>query len=187
MYTISDLKVGTVINHDGAPYQIMKAEHSKQARSAAVLRVKMRNLATGQVLDKTFQQSDSVEPADMEKKEANFQYSDDSGFIFMDNETYDQFTLDHEAVGGYKNYIKEGEDITVDYFDGKPIGISLPVKVELKVVESPPGIKGDSASNVTKKVKLETGYEVPVPLFVKEGDKIRVNTDTGEYVERVAE
>lgn len=187
MYTISDLKVGTVISYEGAPYQITKAEHSKQARSAAVLRTKMRNLATGQVLDKTFQQSDQLEPADMDKKKVNFLYSDENEFTFMDNETFEQFALPADAVGDSSNYIKEGEDVTVNYFDGKPIGLDIPIKVVLTVVEAPPGIKGDSASNVTKIVKTETGYELPVPLFVNEGDKVRINTDTGEYVERATE
>lgn len=183
---MTDLKVGTIITHEGAPYQIIRAEHSKQARSAAVLRAKMKNLITGQVLDKTYQSSDSMEAAELENKKANYQYRDEEGLTFMDNDTYDQFILDNEAAGENVHYIKEGEDVNVMYYEGKPVSIALPPKVVLEVTESPPGIKGDSASNVTKKVKLETGYEVSVPLFINKGDKVKVNTETGDYVERVA-
>ena len=162
-----------------------RTEHSKQARSAAVLRVKMKNLIGGQVLDNTFQQSDTIEEADLERKKANYQYNDGENFTFMDNETYDQFELTAQSVGDVANYIKEGQDVDILFFEGKPVSISVPAKVELMVTEAPPGIKGDTAGNVTKKVTLETGYEVAVPLFINEGQKIRVNTDTGLYVERV--
>lgn len=187
MYSLSDLKVGVTITHDGAPYQITRAEHSKQARSAAVLRVKMKNLITGQVLEQTYSGSDSIQEADLEQKSANFQYADEKELTFMDNETYDQFGLSLEASGDAVNYVKAGDDCRVMYFEGKPVALSLPPKVELKVTEAPPGIKGDSAANVTKKVTLETGYEVSVPLFINQGETIRINTDTGEYVERVKE
>lgn len=181
---MSDLKVGTVITYDGAPYQIVRAEHSKQARSAAVLRTKMKNLITGQMLDRTFQGGDTVEEADLERRKVNILYKDDSGFTFMDNENYEQFTLTEETLGDSKWYIKEGEDVEVMFYEGKPVTVALPPKVSLSVVEAPPGVKGDSASNVTKKVKVETGYEVSVPLFINEGDVIRINTDSGDYVER---
>lgn len=184
MYSMSDLKVGTTITHEGAPYQIIRAEHSKQARSAAVLRTKMRHVITGQVLEKTFQSGDTLQPADLERAKANYLYKDDEGLTFMNNQTFDQFLLPHSAVGEVANYVKEGEDVDVLYFEGKPVSVAVPAKVTLTVVESPPGVKGDSASNVTKKVKLETGHEVSVPLFVNQGDKIRINTSTGEYVER---
>jgi elongation factor P len=184
MLSISDLKVGTTITYNGAPYQMLKAEHSKTARSAAVLRAKLKNLITGQVLEQTFQPSDQFEPADLSRKPANYQYEDESGYVFMDNETYDQFTLSKEAVGDNANYFKEGDDVTVMSFEGKPMSVEMPAKVDLLVVESPPGIKGDTAGNATKKVKLESGYEVSVPLFINQGDKIRVNTVSGEYVER---
>lgn len=184
MYSMTDLKLGTTITHDGAPYVIVKAEHSKQARSAAVLRAKMKNLITGQMLDMTFQQSDSIEEANLERKKANYQYRDGEEFMFMDNDTYEQFALSTDAVGDRANYIKEGEDVTVMYYEEKPVTVEVPPKVVLEVTQAPPGIKGDSASNVTKKVTVETGYELNVPLFINEGEKIRVNTETGAYVER---
>ncbi len=187
MLSISNIKVGTAISMNGEPYVVTKTEHSKQARSAAVLRVKLKNLIGGQVLDHTFQQSDKVEEADLERRTANYQYKEDDRFIFMDNETFDQFDLDSAAVGDSAAYIKEGEDVDVLFYEGKPVSISVPPKVDLLVTQAPPGIKGDSASNVTKKVTLETGYDVAVPLFINKGEKIRINTETGQYVERVNE
>lgn len=184
MLSISDLKVGRAITWEGAPYVITRSEHSKTARSAAVLRIKMKNLINGQVLEHTFQQSDVVPEADLATKPANYQYRDGDEFYFMDNDTFDQFTLSADAVGNIANFIKEGEDIKVMYYEGKPVAITVPPKVVLEVTQAPPGVKGDSASNVTKKVTLETGYEVAVPMFINAGEKIRVNTDTGEYVER---
>lgn len=181
---MNDLKVGVVMTYNGAPYQVIRSEHSKQARSAAVLRAKLKNLITGQVLDKTFQQGDSILPADLGKIVANFLYRDAEGFHFMDNKTFDQFVLSDVVVGAAANYIIDGEDVQLVTFEGKPVAVSLSPKVVLTVVEAPPGVKGDSASNVTKKVKCNTGYELSVPLFVNEGENIRINTETGAYVER---
>ncbi len=181
---MSDIKVGTTISHQGAPYVVVRADHSKQARSAAVLRAKLKNLITGQVLDLTFQGGDSIEPADLARKKASYQYADENEFYFMDTDTFDQFGIPKDAVGDASNYIKEGEDVDVMYYEGKAVSVSVPPKVDLTVTDSPPGIKGDSASNVTKKVTVETGYELNVPLFIKQGEKIRINTDTGDYVER---
>lgn len=185
MLSMSDIKVGTVMTYQGAPFQVVKAEHSKQARSAAVLRVKMKNLISGAMLEQTFQGGDAVEEADLVRKPANYQYREGEEYIFMDNDTYDQFTLSGSAVGETANYIKEGEDVQVMYYEGKPVSVDVPPKVALMVTEAPPGVRGDSAGNVTKTVKLETGYEVNVPMFINEGEKIRINTETGEYVERV--
>jgi elongation factor P len=112
-------------------------------------------------------------------------YREGNAFNFMDNVSYEQFAFDLEQIGDISNYVREGEDLDVMIYNDKPVSVSLPPKVELKVVEAPPGVKGDSASNATKRIKLETGYEISVPLFIKEGEVIRINTETGEYVERV--
>jgi elongation factor P len=112
-------------------------------------------------------------------------YRESDNFNFMDNSSYEQFTFEKEQIGEISHFVKEGEDVEVMNFNDKPVTIKIPPKVELKVVEAPPGVKGDTASNATKRVKLETGYEVTVPLFIKEGEVVRINTETGEYVERV--
>ncbi|MDP3970745.1 MAG: elongation factor P [bacterium] len=182
---MSDIKMGKVVDMDGAPFQVMNTDHLQMGRGSAVLRTKLRNLIDGSVREHTFKSGDKIEEADLSRMRASFLYREDDQFHFMNNENYEQFAFDLEQIGEISNFVKEGEDVDVMSFNGNPVTITIPTKVELKVVESPPGIKGDSAANVTKRVKLETGYEIPVPLFVKQDDIIRVNTETGEYVERV--
>ena len=138
----------------------------------------------GSVLDKTFQGNDKAEEADTEKKKANFMYADENNANFMDNESYEQFTIGLEGIGDKIKFLKDGVDVDVLYFESDPVAIDLPIKMEFKVTSAPPGVKGNSAGNVTKKVVIETGIEISVPLFINEGDTIRINTDTGEYAER---
>lgn len=184
MLSLNEIKVGKIIEVNNAPYIVTKTNHHKVARGGAVLKVKLRNLIDASVLDKTFQGNDKAEEANTEKKMANFMYLDDNNANFMDNESFDQFTIGLEAIGDKTKFFKEGTDVDVLYFDSQPVAIDLPIKMDFKVVEAPPGVKGNSAGNVTKKVKIETGAEISVPLFINEGDKIRINTETGEYAER---
>ncbi len=185
MLSFNEIKLGSALNIDGQPYLVVKTDHLKMGRGGAVLRTKMRNLINGAVLERTFKPSDQMIEADLEQRRANFLYREGAVFNFMDNESYEQFTIDQESVGPMANYVKDGEDVDVLYFNQKPVSISLPPKVSLKVVQAPPGVKGDSATNATKRVTLETGYEIDVPLFIKEGEMLRINTATGQYVERV--
>ncbi len=184
MLSISDIKTGKIIKEAGEPYLVVKTDHHKMGRGGAVLKVKLKNLITGNMLDKTFQGNDKAEPAETETKKANFMYRDENDAHFMDNETYEQFSLPLDQVADKLKFLKDGTDVDVLYFDGKPVALELPVKINLKVVSAPPGLKGNSAGNVTKVVELETGAEISVPMFINEGDEIRVNTETGEYVER---
>ncbi len=179
MLSFNQIKLGTVLDINGQPFQVIKAEHSKTARSGAVLRAKLKNLIDGSVLENTYKQSDSVAQADLGRSKANFMYREGDQFHFMDNETYEQFALDLETVGDISRYVVE-----IMSFNQKPVSLSLPPKVTLKVTQAPPGIKGDTAGNATKRVTVETGYQVDVPLFIKEGEDIRINTDTGSYSER---
>lgn len=185
MLQMSDIKLGKVLDFDGAPFQVISTDHLQMGRGSAVLRTKLRNLITGAVREHTFKGGDKVEEADLARAQANFMYQEGDQYHFMDNVSFEQFTLDQEAVGEISRFVKEGEDVDILSFNGKPVTISLPPKVDLQVVEAPPGVKGDSAANATKRVKLETGYELAVPLFIKQDEMIRVNTETGEYVERV--
>ncbi len=185
MLSINEIKIAKVIIINNEPYVITKTDHHKMGRGGAVLKVKLKNLISGSVLERTFQGNDKAEEADTSKKKANFMYLDDNYANFMDNETYEQFTISTETIGDKQKYLRDGTDVDVLYFDGKAVAIDLPVKMEFKVTSAPPGVKGNSAGNVTKKVKLETGFEIAVPLFINEGDVIRINTDTGEYAERV--
>lgn len=182
--SLKELRVGLAIDIDNQPYQILWADFMRTAQRKPVMRTKLRNLITGQVLELTFKPGDKVEEANLERRTANFMYRQGDEFQFMDNETFEQFAFSKEQVGEISNFVKENTDVDVMLFNEKPVTISLPPKVVLVVTEAAPGVKGDSATNATKRVKVETGYEVAVPLFIKEGEKIRINTETGEYVER---
>ena len=185
MLTMNDVRLGKVLDINGAPYQVIWADFMRTAQRKPVKRTKLRNLITGQILEKSFKPGDKIDEANLGRGVANFMYREGNTFHFMDNASYEQFGFELEQIGEISNFVREGDDLDVLNFNDKPVAVSLPPKVDLKVVEAPPGVKGDSASNATKRVKMETGYELNVPLFIKEGEMIRVNTETGEYVERV--
>ncbi len=176
--------MGRVIKLNGEPYIIIKTDHHKMGRGGAVLKIKCRNLINGNVLERTYQGTEKAEEAETETKKANFMYKDKEQAYFMDNASYEQFDLPLEEIGDAAMFLKDGTDVDVLYFEGKPVSVSLPIKMDLKVVSAPPGVKGNSAGNVNKQVELETGAKINVPMFINEGDVIRINTDSGEYVER---
>lgn len=185
MLNLNKIKTGKVIQVNNEPYLVTKTDHHKMGRGGAVLKIKLKNLINGSVLDKTFQGSERCEEANTETKKANFMYSDEQNANFIDNETYEQFTIPLEQIGNKQKFLKQGTDIDVLYFKDKPVAIDLPIKMEFKVISAPPGVRGNSASNVTKQIELETSTKINAPLFVNEGDVIRINTETGEYVERI--
>lgn len=184
MLSINEIKVGKIIVINNEPFSVTKTDHHKAGRGGAVLKVKMKNLISGNMLDRTFQGNDKAEEADTERKKANYMYKDETVAFFMDNASYEQFEIPLEQIGDKIMFLKEGIDVDVFYFQGKPVGVELPIKVVLKVTMAPPGVKGNSAGNVTKQVELETGATISAPMFINEGDMIRINTDTGEYSER---
>lgn len=171
--------------YNGAPYQVIYREHSKLGRGGAILRSKIKNLLTGAIIDITFKGNEKLEEAEIARSKAQFTYKDASGYNFMDSSSYEQFTLSGEQIGVQSNFLKEGLEVDVLSWNSKAINISLPFKVDLEVVEAPPAIKGNSAGAVTKTVVLETGAKINAPIFIKAGDKIKINTQTSEYVERV--
>ncbi|MBU4369542.1 elongation factor P [Patescibacteria group bacterium] len=183
---VNDLKkTGIVIALNNEPYQVIFSQHSKTARGQSFVRTKLKNLATGQVLEKTFNASDKVEEANIEKIKANFLYIEEEKAFFMNNQNYDQFFLPLKPLIDKKKFLREGLEVDILFFNKTPINVDLPKKVDLKVIEAPPSVRGDSATTPTKTVVLETKAKITVPIFVKKDDLIRVNTDTGEYVERV--
>ncbi|MEK9166835.1 MAG: elongation factor P [Patescibacteria group bacterium] len=182
--SITDLKVGVVLNHSNAPYQIISNSFMRTAQRKPVMRTKLKNLMNGNVMEKTFIAGESFEVADVGRKTIQFLYKDSDNAYFMDSENFDQFSFTLESLGDMANYLQDGKEMTALMYEGRPISIQLPPKVELKVVETTPGIKGDRAQSGTKIAIVESGASVNVPLFVNEGDMIRVNTETGEYVER---
>jgi len=185
MLNFNEIKMGRVIKLNGEPYIIIKTDHHKMGRGGAVLKIKCRNLINGTVQERTYQGTEKAEEAETETKKANFMYKDKDQAYFMDNASYEQFDLPLEELGDSALFLKDGTDVDVLYFENKPVSVSLPIKMDLKVVSAPPGVKGNSAGNVNKQVELETGAKINVPMFINENDIIRINTDTGEYVERV--
>ncbi len=179
-------KTGLVIKFNNEPYQIIFSQHSRSARGGAFVRTKLKNLITGQTLEKTFNSSDKIEAADIKKTKANFLYSENDKFFFMNNNTYEQFFLNISSLDNQEKFLKEGEEVEILLFEENPVNIKLPQKVNLKVIESPPNIKGDSATSPSKNVVLETGYSINVPVFISKDDIVRINTETGEYVGRVS-
>lgn len=187
MLSLNEIKTGKIIQVSDQPYLIVKTDHHKMGRGGAVLKTKLKNLIDGSILDKTFQGNDKADEADTETKKANYLYKDENDAHFMDNDNYEQFTISLEQIGNKARFMKDGIDMDILYFAGKPVAVQIPIKLELKVVSAPPGVKGNSAGNVTKQVELETGAKLNVPMFINEGDVIKVNTDTEEYAERVNE
>ncbi len=184
MLNLNEIKTGKRILFNGEPHVVLDYQHSKMGRAGAVLRTKLKNLLTGATVDQTFQGADKVEEAEMGKSKAQYLYQENDGFIFMDLSGYDQFSLSAEVMGDFAQYLVEGVEVTLLTWNDMPINIEIPVKVTLKVIDAPPGIRGDTASGGDKMVTLETGLQITTPLFVKAGDSIIVNTEKGAYVSR---
>jgi elongation factor P len=181
----SQFRNGLKIEIDGEPFVITYFQHVKPGKGGAFVRTKIRNLRTGRVLDKTFRSGEKVGEAEVEDKKMQFLYQDGDQLVFMDQDTYDQIPFSAEQVGDAMKYLKENLDVDVMFWKNNPINIELPAFVEIEVKQCDPGLKGDTASGATKPATLETGAVVQVPLFIKEGERVRVDTRSGEYVERV--
>ncbi|MCX6808500.1 MAG: elongation factor P [Candidatus Berkelbacteria bacterium] len=184
MLSITDLKTGTKFTMDNDPYIVVSYYHSKMGRGCAVVKTKIKNLRTGATIDKTFQGADKVDEADLSKKTVMYLYSDETDAYFMDNESYEQFTLPIEKIGDQREYLIENASVDILYFGSEPLNIELPIKMNFAVISAPPAVKGNTASSVTKKVTLETGAIVDAPVFIKEGDHLIIDTRDGSYVER---
>lgn len=182
--SITDLKVGSVVNIDNAPYQIITNSFMRTAQRKPVMRTKMRNLINGSVMEKTFIAGESFEMADVARKNVQYLYKDPTDAYFMDMDNYEQFSFKLDDLGDMVNFLQEGKEMTALLYNEKPISVQLPPKVVLKVVQTNPGVRGDRAQAGSKPATMDTGAVINVPLFIEEGDMIRVNTETGEYVER---
>jgi len=184
MLTINDLKIGTKIIYNGEPYTVIFSQHSKLGRGGGIMRTKLRNLISGTILEKTFAGAERIEEAELETKKAQYLYNDTINYHFMDSTNFEQFSLSKNQLQEATKFLKEGSEIDIIYFQGKPINISLSIKIAFEVTYTEPGFKGNTASTVTKPATIETGVQVQVPLFIKTGDKIVIDTRIGEYVER---
>lgn len=184
MLGITDLKNNVKIELDGEPYVVAEYQHSKMGRGGAVMKTKLRNLRTGAVVSKTFQGNDKIKPASLDSRVAQFLYGEGDAYTFMDTTTYEQFTVPGKVAGESARFLKEGLEVDLLEFKGQIIAVDLPIKVEYKVTETDPGLKGDTVSGGSKPAVLESGAKITVPLFVQTGDRVRVDTRTGNYLER---
>lgn len=184
MYTTQDFRNGLKIEYQGEPYNIVEFQHVKPGKGGAFVRTKIKNLLTGRVIDPTFKSGDRVGKPDMDEKQMQYLYMDGEHYAFMDNSSYEQVLVDREALGEAANWLKENVNCEILFWNGRAISVLPPNFVVLKIVECEPGVRGDTAQGATKPAKLETGASVNVPLFVNEGEEIKIDTRTGQYVER---
>ncbi len=184
MISAGDFRKGVTFEMDGEPYVILDFQHVKPGKGAAFVRTKYKNLKTGAIREDAFNPSDRFPRARIETKEMQYLYNDGQLYYFMDNETFEQIPLTHEEVEDAIIYMKENTNAMIRFYQGKPFQVEAPNFVELQITETDPGVRGDTASNVTKLATVETGAVVHVPLFVNEGDIVRIDTRTGEYMSR---
>ncbi|MBM7613993.1 elongation factor P [Alkaliphilus hydrothermalis] len=184
MISAGDFRKGVTFEMNGEPYVVLDFQHVKPGKGAAFVRTKHKNLKTGSIREETFNPSDRYPRAHIETKEMQYLYSDGELYHFMDNETYEQIPLSYDQVEDAIKFLKENDSATIKFYQGKPFQVDPPNFVELVITETEPGIKGDTASNVTKSATVETGAVIHVPLFINEGDKVRIDTRTGEYMSR---
>lgn len=184
MYSTSDIRKNLKIEIDGSPFVVVDFQFVKPGKGNAFTRTRLKNMMTGAVLDRTYKSGEKMIPAKLEERNMQFLYVDGGTYHFMDNESYDQVEIDTEGVGDAVSYLVENMGVSILYFKERPIGINLPITVELEVTGTEPGVKGDTASGATKPATLQTGYTLQVPLFIKEGEKLVIDTRTGAYLER---
>jgi len=184
MITAKQLKQGTIITYNGALHEVLEAQHHKPGKGGAFVKAKLRNLSTGAIISETLRPDDTFEPAYIEQKQMQYLYKDDLGYCFMDETTYEQLHIPEKTMGSMVEYLKENMTITANMHNGKILTVTPPIHVVLKIVDTEPGFRGNTVSGATKPATLETGKVVKVPLFVENGEKIKVDTRTGEYIER---
>ena len=183
--TASDLRKGIKLEIDGEPYIVVDFEFSKPGKGQALYRCRLKNMITGSQFDRTYRSVDKFTLADLEEQDMQFLYEQGSQYHFMNTANYEQIELPEDQVGDAKNYLTENLVVSMLLFQGRPIGINLPNFVELKVIRADPWVKGDTAAGATKPVTLQTGFVIQVPLFIEEGEVLKIDTRTGSYVERV--
>jgi elongation factor P len=185
MYSTAEFKKGLKIELDGVPYTIVDFQHVKPGKGGAFVRTKLKSLLTGRVLDQTFRSGEKVKRPDLMEREMQYLYREGDRFCMMDNETYEQIMLTADQVGEARLYLTENLNVKILFFNQQPVAVEVPLFVELEVAQTEPGVKGDTAAGGTKPATLESGVTIQVPLFLNEGDRVKVDTRTGTYIERV--
>ncbi len=185
MIDVNELRKGTTFEYEGRLLRVLEYSHNKPGRGNATIRTKVRDIRSGATFEKTFQSGDRVQDIRIESRGMQYLYRDGDLYHFMDSETYDQIALDAKMLDDAVNYLKDGMNVVVQDYNGESLGIDLPVTVDLKIMQADIAVRGDTAAGASKYVTVETGYRVQVPLFVNDGDTIRIDTRTGEYLTRV--
>lgn len=187
MYTVADLKKGLKITLDGDPYLVIAFDFAKPGKGQALYRTKMRNMITGSILDRTYRSGETFEPASLEDRKMQFLYKEEEHYVFMDNQNYEQYRMDEEAVGDAKHYLIDNLPVDLLLFKDKAIAVDVPNFVNLRVTQTDPWVKGDTSGSDSKPATVETGYVLRVPPFIEEGQLIVIDTRSGEYSTRVKE
>ncbi|HDR06799.1 MAG TPA: elongation factor P [Candidatus Coatesbacteria bacterium] len=187
MITTAGFRNGLKMLFDGAPHVIVEFQHVKPGKGPAFIRTKLKNLVTGAIFDHKFRGGERVQPVTLDDRDVTFTYREGDVYVFMDSESYEEFRLVSDALGDATNWLTEGLELSIQFYEGRPLTVMLPTAVELTVTKTDPGLKGDTATGGTKPATVETGAVVSVPLFINEGDKVRIDTRTGAYVTRVKE
>ncbi len=185
--SITDLKKGTIFQQDGVPYRVVEYSQKVMGRGGSIVNVRIKSLIDGSVLSKTFKGNEQLDTADVTTEGVQYLYSDGGTFYFMNEETFEQFEVSSDLVGDAAGYLKEGDRVSLQFFNDRPINLDMPKNVPLEVTYTESVVKGDTTSSVMKDATLETGITVKVPAFIKQGDVIKVDTRTGEYLERAKE
>jgi len=186
MVSTNDLKNGMVLNLDGQLWSVLWFQHHKPGKGGAVVRTKLRSIASGAVVERTFRADEKVDQAVVDKREMSYLYHDGTHYVFMDTQTYDQLSVEEDEISDNKNWLTEGQVATLALYEGRPVSVELPASVELKIEHTDPGVKGDRVSGAMKPATLSTGVTIQVPLFIESGETVRVDTRTGEYLTRVS-
>lgn len=184
MISVNDFKTGSTIEMDGQAFQVVEFQHVKPGKGAAFVRAKLKNVKSGGVVEKTFRGGEKVPKAHLDRREMQYLYNDGEGYVFMDTQNYEQMSVSAATMGDNSKWLLENMNINVLFFQENIIGIEIPNFVEMKVIDTEPGVKGDTATGASKNAVLETGAVVQVPLFINTGDRLRIDTRTGEYMER---
>jgi elongation factor P len=184
MATTNELKNGMVLNLDGQLWSVLWFQHHKPGKGGAVVRTKLKNVMSGKVVDKTFNADVKVDTANVDKRQMQYLYNDGESYVFMDSTTYDQIHLGRDVVGDASHFLLDNQDVVVSMHESTPLFVELPASVELTIEYTEPGLQGDRSSGGTKPARLETGYEIQVPLFITSGEKVRVDTRDGSYLGR---
>ena len=186
MYSASDLKKGLKIEIDGAPWVITEFEFCKPGKGTALYRCRMKNMITGIGMEKTYRPTDKIDTPNIEEREMYYSYQDGDHYVFSDPNTYEEMTVNADKLGNQAYFLIEDSLCNFVLYNGEPIEITLPTFIEKEIVETEPGVRGDTATNVTKPAKIDNGFEIQVPLFINQGDTVKIDTRTGTYAERVS-